>query len=58
MDSTLLLGLLAAIVNGAAVWGWYILRQELGYMRRAINAAHRRLDMVQAPPAGGNWLPD
>ena len=45
--------LLIALVTGAGsgLMAWGALRLELRYMKREINAAHRRLDKINAPPA-------
>ncbi len=45
----LLPAILAGIITGLVTWGG--IRIELIYMRRAINAAHRRLDIIKAPAA-------
>ena len=45
-----LVALLPAIVSGAVTWG--IIKTELRYLRRDVNAAHRRLDKINAPAAG------
>lgn len=44
-----------AVVNVAVTLA--VIRLELRHMREAINAAHRRLDKINAPPAGGDVLP-
>lgn len=45
--------LVTALAAGVAAWA--AVRVELRYMRRDINAAHRRLDLISAPGAwGGN----
>jgi hypothetical protein len=43
------LTVIAFALNVAATWG--IIKTELRYMRRDINAAHRRLDAIKAPAA-------
>jgi hypothetical protein len=44
--------LLIAVVSGAGsgLMAWAALRMELRYMKRDINAAHKRLDKINAPP--------
>lgn len=44
---------LQAILTGAlaGVGAWAAVRIELRYMKRAIEAAHWRLDKINAPPA-------
>lgn len=44
------------LITGLITWG--VLKSEMRYWRRAINAAHARLDKMGAPPAGGDWLPE
>jgi hypothetical protein len=52
--------LMQAVLTGgiAAVGAWGAVRVTLAHMRRAINAAHRRLDIIGAPPADLPVLPD
>ncbi len=45
----LLPSILVGVITGLVTWGG--VRVELIYMRRAINAAHRRLDLIKAPAA-------
>jgi hypothetical protein len=51
--------MLSGLVSGAFAAGgaWAVIRFELAAMRHQINAAHRRLDRINAPPAGGDVLP-
>ena len=41
--------ILPALLSGAVTWG--VLKTELRYLRRDIDAAHRRLDKINAPAA-------
>jgi hypothetical protein len=45
--------LLIALVTGAGsgLMAWAALRVDLRYVKREVNAAHRRLDKINAPPA-------
>lgn len=42
--------ILPAIASGGVTYG--IIKTELRYLRRDVNAAHRRLDRINAPAAG------
>lgn len=37
--------LVTAVVNGAVMWG--VIRTEFKYLRRDIDNAHRRLDIIE-----------
>lgn len=52
MLETLAAAVLAGVVSGLVAWGG--LRVELRYLRRDIDAAHRRLDNIGAPAAWGS----
>ncbi len=49
MMELVLQGLIPGVVAGLIAWGG--LKVELRHMKRAIEAAHDRLDAVGAPPA-------
>lgn len=46
---SLLIVVIGAALNGAVVYG--VVRTELKYHRRDIDAAHKRLDRIGAPAA-------
>lgn len=56
MSDAILIAVLTAAVNGAVTWG--VVRSQLRLMRHAINAAHKRLDLIDAPAAGGDAVPE
>jgi hypothetical protein len=39
-----------ALASGFVTWG--VIKTELRYLRRDVDAAHRRLDRIGAPSAG------
>lgn len=51
---------MSGLVAGAFAAGgaWMAIRGQLAAMRHQINAAHRRLDLIKAPPAGVDVLPE
>lgn len=53
-------GVLIALVTAAAsfIGSWAAMRVQLRTMRHQINAAHRRLDKINAPAAGMDAIPE
>lgn len=49
MTETVWIVIVSAFTNAAVVWG--VVRTELKYHRRDIDAAHKRLDSLGAPAA-------
>lgn len=47
---------LTALANGAVTWG--VMKMQFRLLRHQINAAHRRLDKLGAPPAGMDAIPE
>lgn len=45
----LLIALGTAVINGAVTWG--VVSTKLEWLRRDVDAAHSRLDQLNAPPA-------
>ncbi len=49
MGEAALIALATAAVNGAVTWG--VVSTKLEWLRRDVDAAHARLDQLNAPPA-------
>jgi len=49
MTDVIMIAIITAAINGAVTWG--VVRTELKYHRRDIDAAHKRLDNIGAPAA-------
>lgn len=56
MSDSVILAIITAALSFAGSWA--AVKVELRSMRHSINAAHRRLDRMNAPAAGVDALPD
>ncbi len=56
MSDALVIAIVTAAANAAVTWG--VIRTELKVIRAAVNAAHARLDKINAPAAGGAAVPE
>lgn len=54
--NALLVAGLTAGASGLVTWG--VVKSQIQMLRHSINAAHRRLDKINAPAAGGEAIPE